>query len=69
MYLLPPDKTMRDVQRMDEELAAAFEERAYMGWEEPGNDGVDRTPERVDLLTERMEAENYESFDEDGWVR
>lgn len=47
----------------------AFEQRAYMGWSEPGNDGVDRTPEHIDLLAEQMEREDYSGFDEDGIVR
>lgn len=35
----------------------AFEQRAYMGWEEPGNDGIDRTPEKSERLVEYMERE------------
>lgn len=41
----------------------AFEQRAYMGWDEPGNDGIDRTPEKSELLYDAMEA------DETPWQR
>jgi hypothetical protein len=60
MYLLPEDpyQDMLD-----------FEERAFMGWEEPSNDAIDRSPEKSDLLYDQMEAEDYSSFDEDGMVR
>lgn len=60
MYRLPDDpyQDMLD-----------FEARAYMGWEEPGNDGVDRSPEKSERLAEYMEHEDLSTFDEDGAVR
>jgi hypothetical protein len=64
MYLLPP---RTEAERLEEMYA--FEARAYMGWEEPGNDGVDRTPDSSERLYDAMEREDYSSFDEDGMVR
>jgi hypothetical protein len=64
MFLLLP-------QTEDERLEAmyAFEDRAYLGWEDPGNDALDRSPEHIDRLTDVMCAEDLSTIDEDGWVR
>ena len=59
MYLLPEDP----YQDMPD-----FEDRAFLGWEEPSNDALDRTPERIDLLTERMDAEPTSDYDLEGRV-
>lgn len=47
----------------------AFEATHYMGWDEPGNDGVDRSPDSSERLYDQMEREDYSSFDDDGMVR
>jgi len=45
-----------------------FEQKAYMQFEEPGDDGIDRTPEKVDRLAEYMEREDTSHYDDEGVV-
>jgi hypothetical protein len=40
-----------------------FEQKAYMQFEEPGNDGVDRTPEKSELLWDQIETDDAAFYD------
>jgi len=46
----------------------SFEDREFLGWEDPGADCFDRSPEHIDRLTDVMEAEDTSSYWEEGRV-
>lgn len=60
---LPP-KT--EAERLEEMYA--FEDRAELGWSDPGADCFDRSPERIDRLTDEMEREDDSRYWEEGRV-
>jgi len=45
-----------------------FEDRAFMQFDDPGNDGIDRTPSKREREYARMEAEDTFSYDLEGVV-